>query len=304
MTEFSHLFPYVFLALLDFVSRATVMAQASVICPFVNSGFSETAAWIQTKFCGQLHIHYISRPCFSFRKIFNFHIFSSAWLRQQSSWYGVFVIHHLASMSQSSRSYWADSFQISVVASPRPYRQTFFEFFPFCVNHVNMGPYGSQNFKRLLLPQITFESFQTFSEFSWPDKSTVLEFWNFDILIFQDFFFVLFNMWPYGSQKFQNATPPSNHFWMFSNFFWIFCSVVLTKVPFCIFEILRFWFFTTFFRVNMGPYGSQNFKTLLLPQITFEFFQSFPDFFLSSPDKSTVLNFWNLRFLTISFSQI
>ncbi len=29
--------------------------------------------------------------------------------------------------------------------------------------------------------------------------------------------------------------------------------------------------FHDFFRVNMGPYGSQNFKTLLLPQITFEF---------------------------------
>ncbi len=67
------------------------------------------------------------------------------------------------------------------MASPGPYPQTFFEFLQkkmdfhifedfvvlcFSVNHVNMGPNGRQNFKRLLLPQITFESFQTFSEFS------------------------------------------------------------------------------------------------------------------------------------------
>ncbi len=38
--------------------------------------------------------------------------------------------------------------------------------FRFRVNHVNMGTHGSQNFKTLLLPQITFQSFQTFSEFS------------------------------------------------------------------------------------------------------------------------------------------
>ncbi len=29
-----------------------------------------------------------------------------------------------------------------------------------------MGPYGSQNFKTLLLPEITFESFEPFPEFS------------------------------------------------------------------------------------------------------------------------------------------
>ncbi len=65
-----------FLALLDFVSRATVMAQASVVHPSVNSSFSETAAWVQTKFYGKLPIHHISRPFFSFFKIFNFQIFT------------------------------------------------------------------------------------------------------------------------------------------------------------------------------------------------------------------------------------
>ncbi len=31
---------------------------------------------------------------------------------------------------------------------------------------INMGPYGSENFKTLLLLQIAAESFQTFPEFS------------------------------------------------------------------------------------------------------------------------------------------
>ena len=43
-----------FLALLDFVV-AQIRRQA------VNSGFSETDAWIQAKFCGKLPIHHISR---------------------------------------------------------------------------------------------------------------------------------------------------------------------------------------------------------------------------------------------------
>ncbi len=69
-----------------------------------------------------------------------------------------------------------DFFQILVVASPGPYAQTFF-FFIFERNNVfdflwiffvfvNIGLYGSENFKTLLLHQITFKSFQTFSEIS------------------------------------------------------------------------------------------------------------------------------------------
>ncbi len=61
-----------FLALLDFVSRATVVAQASVVHPSVNSGLSESATWIQAKFCGKLPTCHISRPfCFSFFFIFS-----------------------------------------------------------------------------------------------------------------------------------------------------------------------------------------------------------------------------------------
>ncbi len=40
--------------------------------PSVNLGFSETAAWIQTKFYGKLPIHHISSILFFFFKIFKF----------------------------------------------------------------------------------------------------------------------------------------------------------------------------------------------------------------------------------------
>ncbi len=65
-----------------------------------------------------------------------------------------------------------DFFQILVVASSGLYAGTFFEtifFFDFLrifFVFVNMGPYGSENFKTLLLLQIAAESSQTFPEFS------------------------------------------------------------------------------------------------------------------------------------------
>ncbi len=89
-------------------------------------------------------------------------------------------------------SYCMDCFQISVVAFPGSYAQKFFFDFLgfFFFVFVNMGPYGSQNFKRLLLPQITFESFQTLSEISsqWSSQKFCFGFWNFEFLIFYDFF--------------------------------------------------------------------------------------------------------------------
>ena len=158
-------------------------------------------------------------------------------------------------------------------------------------------------------------------------------------------------MGPQWEQKFQNATPPSNYLWIFSNLFWNLFSVVLvwifeilstifhdfvsfsltwdpmgvniskrysslklllnlynsnlfwnffsvvhTKGMFWIFEIFSIRFFTIFFFifVNMGPYGSHNFKTLLLPQITFESFQTFSEFSSQWSSKSTV--FWFGKF--------
>ncbi len=88
---------------------------------------------------------------------------------------------------------------------------------------VNMGPYGSQNFKTLLLTQISFESFQIFSEIS--------------------------SQWSW--QK----------YWFGFLKFWVFD-----------FSGILFVFF------NMGPYGGQNFKTLLFPQINFESFETFSEF--------------------------
>ncbi len=54
----------------------------------------------------------------------------------------------------------------------------------------------------------------------------------------------------------------------------------------------------------MGPYGSKIFKTLLLPQITLEYFETSPEF--SSQRTSRKYCFWifdtlSFRFLTIFF---
>ena len=58
-------------------SRATVAMQAPVVFrPSVNLGFSETAAWNQTKFYIKLHICHISRPFFFFFRKFSIFIFT------------------------------------------------------------------------------------------------------------------------------------------------------------------------------------------------------------------------------------
>ena len=78
-----------------------------------------------------------------------------------------------------------DFFQILVVPTPGPYAEIFFfifgkkkDFLRIFFVLVNMGPYGSQNFKTLFLHQIPFESFQTFLNFllSGPHKRTILDF--------------------------------------------------------------------------------------------------------------------------------
>ncbi len=67
-------------------------------------------------------------------------------------------------------------------------------------------------------------------------------------------------------------------------------------------ETLLFFFFFVF--VNMGPYGSTNFKTLLLPQITFECFQLLLNFLFSGDHKGTVLEILSLRFFTMFFQNL
>ncbi len=61
--------------------------------------------------------------------------------------------------------------------------------------------------------------------------------------------------WDPMGAKIWNASYPSNHFWILSNFVWIFFSVILTKVLFWIFEILSFWFLTNFLISPLYPMG-------------------------------------------------
>ena len=101
--------------------------------------------------------------------------------------------------------------------------------------------------------------------------------------------------WEPIEAKFQNATPPINHSQKFSNFSWIFFSV-LTKLR------LRFWksekwnvndFFVV---VNMGPYGSENLKTLLLLQILVKCFQTWNEFCSHWSSQNYVWPFLEIEF--------
>ncbi len=99
-----------------------------------------------------------------------------------------------------------------------------------------MGRYGSQNFKALLLLQITAERFQTFPELS--------------------------------SQ------------WSSENAFWILKIEILT-----IFSLF----------LNMGPYGSEHYKTILLLQIAAERFQTSPDFYSQWSSQNYFGDFWTFE---------
>ena len=94
----------------------------------------------------------------------------------------------------------------------------FFYFIQIFIVFVNMGPYGSPDFKTLLLLQIAAESFQTFLNFlpNGPHENT---FGIFEILIIE-ILTIFFRF--HGTQwewKFQNATPPTDHSQKLSNFF-------------------------------------------------------------------------------------
>ncbi len=118
--------------------------------------------------------------------------------------------------------------EISSQWSWQKYCFGFLKFWVFDISGIlfvffNMGPHGSQNFKTLLLPQISFDSFQTFSEISsqWSSQKYCFGFLKFGVFDFSGIFFVF---------------------------------------------------------IKIGPNVRHNFKTLLLPQITFESFQPFPEF--------------------------
>ncbi len=65
-----------------------------------------------------------------------------------------------------------------------------------------MVTYGIENFKTLLLPQITFESFKLFLKFllSCPHKSTVWDFLNFELTNFHEFYSFSLTLGPMGAK--------------------------------------------------------------------------------------------------------
>ncbi len=102
-----------FLALLNFVSRATIMAQcrrhpSSIRLSVHKLRFLGNHAWTQAKFCGQLPVHHISRPFLSFFQNFQFSIFlnifsflltwdpTAAKLSKRYSSYNFHLISHLS----------------------------------------------------------------------------------------------------------------------------------------------------------------------------------------------------------------
>ncbi len=139
---------------------------------------------------------------------------------------------------------------LSIVASPGPYPRRFLNLKKKCIFKifrisgffffvfVNMGPYGSQNFKMLLL-QITFESFHFFL-LSGPQKSTVLDFWTLSLWFFTILtFFVSFSLtWNPMGAKTLKCYASLKSLLNFSQRFLIFFWVVLTKVLFYFLEIL------------------------------------------------------------------
>ncbi len=105
-------------------------------------------------------------------------------------------------------------------------------FFSFSVN---IGPYGSESLKTLLL-QIADEIFKLFLNFlrNGPHKTMfgIFEIFKTEILMI---YFSFSLTWDLVELKFQNATPPTKCSSKFSNFYRIIFSVVLTKVCFGIF---------------------------------------------------------------------
>ncbi len=148
-------------------------------------------------------------------------------------------------------------------------------FFIFFFIFVNMGPYRSQDFKTPLLLQIAVGSFQTFFWIFFPNgphKTTfgILVILKIEILTNFCSFSLTWN--PKGvkiSERYFSYKSQPKAFKLLLNFY----PNGPHKITFGIFEILIF-----FVSLNMGTSGSQNFKTLLLPQISFESFQTFSEF--------------------------
>ena len=123
---------------------------------------------------------------------------------------------------------------------------------------VNMGPYGSENFKTPL-PQIAAKSIQTFPQLSpqWSSQHFVWDFWNFKNWTFNEFYSFPSTWDPMGvkiSKRNSYKSEPK------------VLKLVLKFPPngphettFGIFEILRLWFLTIFFenlKFTIVAYGT------------------------------------------------
>ena len=116
-----------------------------------------------------------------------------------------------------------------------------FEFPDFCFVNI-WDPMGAKISKRYSSRKSLLYLFKLFIRlffFSDPHKSTVMDSWNFEFKIFHIFFFFFINMGLYGSQTFKMLLLSQITLESFQTFSWIF-PVFLTKVLFCIFEILSF----------------------------------------------------------------
>ncbi len=98
-------------------------------------------------------------------------------------------------------------------------------------------PLGAKTSKRYSSLKSILNLFKHFPFFFLigPCKSSLFGYLKFSIFIIHIFF--LFSLTCNLEPKLQNATHPSNNLWSFLNFFWIFFSMVLTKVIFLIFEM-------------------------------------------------------------------
>ncbi len=115
-----------------------------------------------------------------------------------------------------------------------------------------------------------------------------------EFLIFLWIFFLFVNMGPYGgSQKWQPKSQPKT-FKRFLNFL----PNDTHKTTLVILEILKIEILMIFFFIFLHM-GSQNFKTLLLLQITYESFQNFPWIFFPMVLTKFIVGF--LKFWVCDF---
>ncbi len=193
--------------------------------------------------------------------------FSSAWLYQQSSWN-----RNLSIVRPSS---------VRVAFISEPIKQIPFKFQLWLPLRLNQGgnghfwkkkshflifgdffnfsltldPIGDKNSKRYSSIKSLWICSNFFSEFSshWCSQHTVLDFWNFEFLIFQDFLALTWNLM--GAKNSKSYSSLKSLFDFFQSFSRIFFLVVLTEVMFWIFEILSFWFFFANLKFTIVPYG-------------------------------------------------